>query len=327
MKSKKAKALVMFSGGLDSILAVKLLEEQGVRVEGITITTPFSNPETPIKNAERIGLELHIVKVGKGYFDIIRKPKHGYGANMNPCLDCKVYFFKRAKALAKKVKADFIATGEVLGERPFSQRKNQLELIEKNAGLRGKVLRPLSAKLLPPTEAEMNGLVDRKRLMAIQGRTRRQQMELARKFNIRKYPSPGGGCLLTDKPFSSKLRDFLEYNKTLTWRDVEFLKLGRHFRYKKEKIIVGRNEKENISLMALAKGQKLAWMEVKDYPGPVSVLQGKSGDIVKKAAGLTVLYSDAPYKEVELTYVKGRKEKTLNSRSVKKKELEQMRIV
>ena len=326
MKRRKARALVMFSGGLDSILAVKLLQKQGIRIVGINFVTPFSNPEIPSRIAKGIGIKLRTLRVSRGYFDMLRNPRHGYGANMNPCLDCKVYMLKRAKFFAKKIKADFIATGEVVGERPFSQSKSQLLLIEREAGLKDRIVRPLSARLLPPTEAETMGLVERKRMMAIQGRPRKLQMKLAKRFGIRDYPTPGGGCLLTDKAFSRKLRDFIAHNKTLGWRDVELLKPGRHFRLGRSKIIVGRNEQENMVLHSIAKKQRLPWMEVNDYNSPVTVLQGSTRNLIRKAAGLTVRYSDAPKKEVKVRHVDGREEKTIRSKPMRKKELEKLRI-
>jgi tRNA-specific 2-thiouridylase len=323
----KAKVLVLFSGGMDSILAVKLLQKQGLRIEGINFVTPFSDLEVPEKVAKKLRLKLHRISVAREYFNIIKKPKHGYGANMNPCIDCKIYMLKRAKALAKKMNADFIATGEVLGERPFSQRRHMMKIIEKESGLKNKIVRPLSGRLMPVTQAEKRGLVDREKLLAIRGRSRKPQMRLAKQFGVKYYPTPGSGCLLTDPGFSKKLRDFLANEKTLTWKDVELLKLGRHFRLGKKKIIVGRNEQDNKKLLDLVKKQKLPWMEVKDYMGPVTVLQGKASDLVKKAAEITVRYSDAPNKEVEVSYIRSKKKKTIRSRPIKKKELEKLRII
>ncbi len=323
----KSKALVLFSGGLDSILAVKLLQKQEIEVEGINFVTPFSSSETPERIAKMLRLKLHKVRVGKGYFNIIKKPKYGYGANVNPCIDCKIYMLKKAKAFAKKINADFIATGEVLGERPFSQKRSLMKIIEKESGLKDKIVRPLSAKLMPATEAEKNGLVDRKKLLSIQGRSRKPQMKLAKEFGIKKYPTPGGGCLLTDPGFSKKLIDFLANEKTLTWKDVELLKSGRHFRLGKEKIIVGRNEQENKKLFDLAEKHRLSWMEVKYYMGPLTVLQGKSNTLIKKAAEITVRYSDAPKKEVELSYTKGRNKKIVRAKPINKRELEKLRII
>jgi len=323
----KSKALVLFSGGTDSMLAVKLLQKQGIKVEGINFVTPFSDPEIPKKVAKKLRLKLHRISVARGYFDMIKKPKHGYGANMNPCIDCKIYMLKRAKAFAKKMNADFIATGEVLGERPFSQRRSLMKIIERKSGLKDKIVRPLSGRLMSVTWAEKKGLVDRKKLLAIQGRSRKPQMRLAKEFGIKNYPTPGGGCLLTDPGFSKKLRDFLANEKNLAWRDVEMLKPGRHFRLGKGKIIVGRNEKENEKLITLAKKQKLPWMEVKDHMGPVTVLQGRTKGMIKKAAEITVRYSDAPRKEVEIELHEGKIKKIIKARPMSKKKLEKLRII
>lgn len=309
------------------MLAVKLLQKQGLRIEGINFVTPFSDPEVPEKVAKKLRLKLHKVKISRGYFDIIKKPKHGYGANMNPCIDCKIYMLKRAKAFAKKMNVDFIATGEVLGERPFSQRRPLMKIIEKESGLKDKIVRPLSGRLMPVTQAEKRGLVDRKKLLAIQGRSRKPQMRLAKEFGIKEYPTPGGGCLLTDPGFSRKLRDFLANEKTITCKDVELLKPGRQFRLGKGKIIVGRDEKENEKLITLARKNRLPWMEVKDYMGPVTVLQGRTGGMIKKAAEITVRYSDAPRKEVEIELHEGKIKKIIKARPMSKKELEKLRII
>jgi tRNA-specific 2-thiouridylase len=291
----KAKALVLFSGGLDSILTIKLLQEPGARVEAINFVTPLSAGQDYVDSiARKFRMKVHKVKVDSAYLSMIRKPKHGYGANMNPCLDCKIYMLRRAATFAKKRGFDFLATGEVAGERPFSQQRGMLFLIEKEAGLEGKVVRPLSGKLLPPTQAEKKGLIKRENLLAISGRNRKPQLELAKKFGIKDFPTPGGGCLLTDPGFARKLRDSLKHSRSLSWDDIELLKLGRHFRLGKGKIIVGRRHKENISLKKLARKQKLAWMEVRGHMGPVTVVQGKSKILVRKAASLTVRYSDAP---------------------------------
>ncbi len=323
----KAKALVMFSGGLDSMLAARLLQDQGIRTDGFFFRTPFSDPGIPVKSAGYMELELHVSRAGKGYFNLIRNPGHGYGANMNPCLDCRVHMMRRAKACARRTRADFIATGEVLGERPMSQTKDSMLLIEREAGLEGRVVRPLSARLMPVTEAESEGLVKREALLDIQGRTRRRQMELARKLGIREYPGPGGGCLLTDPGYSRRLREFLKYSGNLEWKDAELLKLGRHFRYGKGKIIVGRDQEENRRLMELARRHRLPWMEVRDHPGPVTVLQGFTWNLADNAAALTVLYSDATYKKTELSLFVGGKERTLISGPINKREFDKLRII
>ena len=326
--SQKPRALVLFSGGLDSILTIRLLQKAGISVEAINFTTPFSAGQSYVNRiAKKFRVRVHKVKVDSAYFSMIRKPRHGYGANMNPCLDCKIYMFRRAAAFAKKRKFDFLATGEVLGERPFSQIRPLMFLIEKEAGLDGKIVRPLSGALLPPTEAEKKGLIKRKDLLAISGRNRTPQLQLAKKFRIKEFPSPGGGCLLTDPGFSHKVRDFLKYSKTLSWDDVELLRLGRHFRFGKEKIIVGRRHEENLELKRLARKQGLGWMEVQKFMGPVTIVQGKSKALLQKAAGLTVRYSDTPEDWcVKLAFRKGKTKKVLESAAMQEQEIEKLRV-
>jgi tRNA-specific 2-thiouridylase len=328
MKKPKPKALVLFSGGLDSILTIKLLQKNGCRVEAINFLTPFSAGQSYVDSmARKFRVKVHKVKVDASYFTMIRRPRHGYGANMNPCLDCKIWMLKKARVFAKKHKFGFIATGEVVGERPFSQKKDMLFLIEKAAGLQGQVVRPLSGNILPPTQAEKKGLIRRKDMLAISGRNRTPQLTLARKFHIKDFPTPGGGCLLTDPGFSHKLRDFLSTGKPLSWTDVEMLRLGRHFRFGKDRIIIGRRHEENLALKKLAKKHSLAWMEVRDHMGPVTIVQGKSKPSLQKAAALTVRYSDAPEDWcVKLVLHKGKFKGLLESAAIQEKELDSLRI-
>ena len=240
------KALGLLSGGLDSVLAFKLILNQGIKAEAIKFVSPFFDDSFYAKNiSEKFGIPLKIMYLGKEYLKLIKNPKHGYGSGMNPCIDCHVFMLKKAKQYAKKIKADFIFTGDVLGERPMSQNMKALNTIESETRLKNKILRPLSAKLLPETVAEKNGWVDRNKLLDIKGRSRKKQLELAKKFKIKIYASPGGGCLLTEKEFSAKLRDLIKHKKRINEKDIELLKIGRHFRFKNNKIIVGRNEKEN----------------------------------------------------------------------------------
>ncbi len=314
---RKAKALVLFSGGLDSILAVRLLQEQGIETELVWFVNPFSSERHDIRKlARQLGAKLHVIPLGKDYFDVIRNPRHGYGSGMNPCIDCKIHMYRLAKRLAEKTGADFIATGEVLGERPFSQNRKALMLIEREAGLENRVVRPLSAKLLPETQAEKAGLVNREKLLDIRGRRRVRQIELAKRFGIKEYPSPAGGCLLTDKQFSARLKDLFENQKEVTPEDIELLRLGRHFRFKNSKIVVGRNEEENKKLLEIASKTGLVWMEVSGHPGPVSVVRKPDEEVLKKAAELTAYYSDAPKEgETEVIVVSGRKKKIINVNS------------
>jgi tRNA-specific 2-thiouridylase len=297
-KERKPKSLVLLSGGLDSMLAARLLLDQDVDVEAVYFMTPFSgqSEEFVEKFCVEIGIKLHKKVLGKEFLEIIVAPRHGYGSQMNPCIDCRILEFKKAKELAERVGADFIVTGEVLDERPFSQKKDVMLHIEREAGLVGKVLRPLSAKLLPETEPEKKGFVNRERLYAIKGRRRTPQMMLAKELGIVKYPNPAGGCLLTEPRFADRLREHLEHEKRLTTLDVELLKIGRHFRIGNTKVIVGRNEKENKKFSSNARRNKnLSTMEVKDYVGPVTILVGEvDAETIGKAAAITVRYSDAP---------------------------------
>jgi len=323
------KALGLFSGGLDSILAVKLILEQGIDIEAINFVTPFFICEKigVVKIAKRLDIPLKVINIGEEYFKILRKPKHGFGKNMNPCIDCRILMLKKAKEYAKKIKASFIFTGEVLNERPMSQNKKALYIIDKEAGLEGKVLRPLSAKLLPETEAEKKGWVDREKLLAIQGKQRKTQIELAKKFRINDYPSPSGGCLLTYKEFSNKVKDLFKHKKKISIEDTDLLRIGRHFRLGKNKIIVGRNEKENEQLLKM-KGKGDYYFEVRDFMGPITILKGpKTKQAVEKAAGLTVRYSDVKEKKVLVNYGKEKLNKTIIVKPISEEDIEKMRII
>ena len=251
MKRPRAKAIVMISGGLDSTLAIKMLLEQDVHVEAANFTTVFSKRPDPGREsaakrmADQLGVNLHTIDISEEQLEIVKSPRFGHGSSMNPCIDCHILMVRKAKELMEKLGADFVATGEVLGQRPMSQHRQALQLVERESGLHGLLLRPLSAKLLNPTIAEEKGLVDRNGLLAIRGRSRRGQMELAATFGITDYPTPAGGCILTDKAFGRRLRDLLEHDPDATLDDVELLKYGRHLRLDDGvKAIVARNEEE-----------------------------------------------------------------------------------
>jgi tRNA-specific 2-thiouridylase len=295
---KKVKAVSLLSGGLDSILATELVRRQGIEVYAFNVKTPFSIPRKDgVSEAEQAAAQLHVplkvLCVEGDYLRMLRKPKHGYGRNLNPCLDCKIFILKKAKKFAEEIGADFLFTGEVLGERPMSQHYPALRLIAEEAGLKGKLLRPLSAKLLPETVAEKKGLVDRTKLLSIQGRSRKPQFQLAKEYGITSYPSPAGGCLLTCEEYSKKLRDLLENKRRVSAADVALLRVGRHFRVGKNKIIVGRNETEN-KILAAQKRPSEYYFELPEIVGPVAILQGpKTRQAVETAAKLTAFYSDA----------------------------------
>jgi len=296
MLNEKPKVLVLLSGGLDSTLAVKTMLEQGLDVEAAIFTTPFCLCDKCAAKSvvKQFGIKAHSVFLGQEYLDLVADPPRGYGSQMNPCIDCRILMLGKAKELAQELGAKCIVTGEVLDERPFSQTKRAMELIERKAGLEGKILRPLSAKLLPETEFEKSGHVDREKLHSIRGRRRLPQMHLAKEWGIKDYPCPSGGCLLTDPRFAQRLKDLLKHKKRLLIDDITLLKIGRHFRVDGFKVVVGRNKEENQSLLSLARQKKQLWLEVVEHMGPITVLEEKCPDkVIHKAAEITVRYSDA----------------------------------
>jgi tRNA-uridine 2-sulfurtransferase len=304
------KALGLLSGGLDSCLAVKLMLDQGIEVEALSFVTPFSsdNSETDsnaVTASRLFDIPLKIVSADDDYLQMIRHPRFGYGSGMNPCIDCRIFMLLEAKRRAEEIGAAFIFTGEVLEQRPKSQHRKAFKLIDHEAGLEGRVLRPLSAKLLPRTEAERTGLVDRKKLLAVNGRSRKKQMILAEKWGITDYPHPAGGCSLTRKEFARKVHKLLRYKEDVTQRDIQLLRAGRHYWKNGNHIIVGRNESDNDTLLEL-KNPEDALLEVPDCPSPVTLLEGdKTGAAVETAARLTAKYSDAASGRVAVEYRSG----------------------
>jgi tRNA U34 2-thiouridine synthase MnmA/TrmU len=293
------KALGLLSGGLDSTLAVKLVLERGIDVEAINFVTPFCLCRKggcgASEAAKAFKIPLKMVSAGTDYLRVVRNPKFGYGKNMNPCVDCRIFMLKKAKRYAREIGAKFIFTGEVLGQRPMSQHRGALALIEREAGLEGKILRPLSGKLLPKTEAEEEGYIDKAALRGISGRSRKRQIEMTKEFNIVNYPCPAGGCLLTDREFANRLRDLFEHKKRVTIKEVNQLKVGRHFRFGENKIIVGRNEAEN-GVLLRTKQKTDFYLEVANFGSPTSILQGpKTKRAIETAAGLTAFHSDKKF--------------------------------
>jgi len=291
----KAKAIALFSGGLDSILAVKVIQEQGIDVLAITFVTPFFGAKKSIEAAKRIGLPLLPIDITEEHLAMLKAPKYGYGRNMNPCIDCHVLMLKIAGDKMEELGADFLFTGEVLGQRPMSQGKQSLHVVVKNSGYNGYILRPLSANLLPETIPETEGKVDRKKLLDIQGRGRKRQMEMAKAYGITSYSTPAGGCLLTDPMFSKRLKDLFENQKDYKIRDIELLKSGRHIRLsEKTKIIVGRNKNDNTNIQNLSEDEDTI-ITMKDFPGPtVLIPYGCDEKTFDTAAAICTLYSDAP---------------------------------
>jgi len=327
---KKVKALALLSGGLDSTLAAKLILNQGIDVIAVNFVTPFCSCKKggcgATEAAKQLGVPLKVVNVGDEYLKMVRKPKHGYGRNMNPCIDCRIFIVKKAKKYAKEIGASFIFTGEVLDERPMSQHSKAMKIIEEEAGLKGKILRPLSAKLLPETAIEKKGLVDREKLLDIRGRSRKPQIKLAEKFSIKDYPSPAGGCLLTCKEYASKLRDLFKHKKRCSMADVSLLKVGRHFRFGENKIIVGRNEAEN-KILTAKKARNDYYFEVPDIGSPITILQGaKTKNAIRAAAALTAFYSDAKSDKVTVNFGRESLDKSIIVSIPTRAEVESLRI-
>jgi tRNA-specific 2-thiouridylase len=256
---RQTKALALLSGGLDSMLAVKVIQAQGIHVEAVNFFTGFcidgykeestGNRLNAISVAEQLGIKIHIIDISDEYRETLLRPKHGYGKNLNPCIDCKIHMLRKAIEWIEANDFDFLFTGEVIGQRPMSQRRDTLRLIERSAATDGRLLRPLSARNLPPTRPEQQGLVDREQLHAISGRSRKEQIALARHFGIERYSQPSGGCcLLTEKSFSGRLADLwnARQNRDYELDDILLLRIGRHIRLNDSlKLIIGRNEGEN----------------------------------------------------------------------------------
>ncbi len=276
----KIKAVVLISGGLDSGIAARIMSELGVELVALNFTSPFClcNKRGGCKFeaqklSESLGIKLKVISVFDEFIEIVKKPKHGYGSNLNPCIDCRILMFKTAKKFMEEINASFVITGEVVGQRPMSQKRNTLRLIEKESGLEGLILRPLSAKLLPQTLPEIKGWINREKMLSISGRGRKDQIALVKEFNMGDYPCPSGGCLLTDPGFSQRMRDLMKYSE-LTIDEIKLLKVGRHFRLNEDnKLVVGRDEKENELLLKLALDSDFIFMP-SEVNGPVGLGRG-----------------------------------------------------
>jgi tRNA U34 2-thiouridine synthase MnmA/TrmU len=293
------KAVGLLSGGLDSSLAVKLMIDQGIEIHVLNIVTPFCTctrkgcKHEASRVAKLFGIPIKVISAGKEYIEIVKHPKYGYGRNMNPCIDCRIFIFKKAKEYMEHIGAQFIITGEVLGQRPMSQHKKALHIIEKESNTTGLIVRPLSAKLLSKTIPEEKKWIDRERLLAIQGRRRIPQMELAKELGFHDYPCPAGGCRLTDPGFAERLKEAFHHGED-SIQDINSLKYGRHFRLNSgAKVIVGRNEEENKILNGYFDTYDIL-IEVFDVGSPIVLLKNmRDKNDIKEAASLCVRYSDA----------------------------------
>ncbi len=307
------KAIILLSGGLDSTIAAELMNREGLELIAVNFKTPFCLCDRRSSNlgcgsnarrvADALGIELKIINAARDFFEVLKRPKHGYGANMNPCIDCRILFFQKSKELMEEIGASFIITGEVLGQRPMSQFRRQMDLIEKEAGLEGLVVRPLSAKLLPLTIPEKMGWISRERMLDIAGRSRKPQIALARELGIKDYPCAAGGCLLTDPEFAKKIRDLIDHGE-LDMRNINLLKVGRYLRLSENALlVVGRNESENEVLSLVAKNGDFLFGPA-SINGPVAVGRGEfSPDLLEVACRIVARYSDRNGKqEAEISY-------------------------
>ena len=298
----RGKAIALLSGGLDSRLAVRLMLDQGIEVEAINFVTPFCTCTAQGCRSEaraaatEFGIPIKVVNNSEALLAAVKHPRFGYGRGLNPCLDCRILSFERAAERMEETGADFIVTGEVLGQRPMSQRRQAMEIIERESGLEGRVLRPLSAKHFPPTEPERRGVVDREKLLAIAGRSRREQMDLAEDMGINDYPCPAGGCLLTDPGFAGRLRSLLDEDPDPSMPQVTLLKVGRHFVSSDgQRIIVPRDDLENRRLWNLRQHVQVV-LEAPDIGGPqgaVMSVQAATESTIQEAADLVARYGQA----------------------------------
>jgi tRNA U34 2-thiouridine synthase MnmA/TrmU len=296
------KAVALYSGGLDSTLAILTVLQQDIEVVAVTFLTHFgcdisdrsSCSKNPFRAAEKFGFEVKLCHLSDAFIEIVKNPKFGHGKNMNPCMDCRILMLKEARTFMDMIGAQFIITGEVLGQRPMSQRRDALHIIDREAGLKGYVLRPLSAQLLNPTIPEEQGIVQREQLYRFSGRSRKPQMALADELGLTDYPAPAGGCLLTEPNYAYRLRELLTYDRDPSYDDLLLLRLGRHFRLSYDcKAIVGRNKAENEMLMQLA-SEKDICLRVEGFGSPICLLRGPADrTLLKTAASFCVRYSDA----------------------------------
>ena len=296
-----AKAIALFSGGLDSTLAILQMMKYGVEVEAITFLTHFGCDATdssscgsdPYPAAKKFGFKVKLCHLGEKFVEIVKNPRFGHGKNLNPCIDCRLIMLKEANEYMKMTGGDFIITGEVTGQRPMSQRRFALDLITRECGLDNRLVRPLSGRLLPPTLPEKEGLIMRDWLLDIEGRSRKRQMALAKEFGLTEYPNPAGGCLLTDEGYSNKLQDMLKGRPDIDFNDLNLLRAGRYFRLgPKSLLVVGRNEAENNTLESLYRAGDIK-LGAPDFKSPIGLLRGYSdNNILDMAASIVARYSD-----------------------------------
>ena len=292
------------SGGLDSILSALVLKRQGIDVEWVTFETPFFSSAKARQAAKSTGIPITVQDITTEYLKMLKNPPAGYGKQMNPCLDCHALMFRLAGEIMKEKGFDFLFSGEVVGQRPMSQTKPSLRYVEKASGFDGLIVRPLSAQRLPPTLPEKQGLVKRDLLLDFSGRSRKPQIQLAETYGISDYPSPAGGCLLTDKGYSDRLRDLFDHQETHTREDLYLLSHGRHIRLDdKTKMIVGRTRQDNENIEQYYRSDLDTLVKVSRFPGPtVLIPHGGGKESLIRAASICVGYSKAPNnREIDVT--------------------------
>ncbi len=292
-----SRAIVLFSGGLDCMLAARLLQDQGFEVEGLNFRTVFTCCQALAgQAAAELGIQLTVAEVDDRYLQLIREPEYGYGRGLNPCIDCRIYMFRLARTMMEETGADLVISGEVVGQRPMSQKRRDLDIIARESGLQDHLLRPLSAKLLEPTLPERNGLVDREALCDISGRSRYRQIAMAREFGFRLVPDPSTGCALTEPGFSKRVGDLIKFHPQATRWDFELLNTGRHLRYDRHtKVVVGRNAEENEVLAASfgrSEASPSAMLIPENFSGPTALIVGRIGEeTIRFATGLMLRFS------------------------------------
>lgn len=328
------KCLALFSGGLDSLLAVKIIKDQNIDVTIINFDHGFFfdsyekiNGEIKYKAKLPPGFNVKVIDIADDFYEMIKNPEFGYGSNMNPCIDCRILMLKKAKGLLQKFNASFVVTGEVIGQRPMTQNAKIMKLIEKKSGLTGYLLRPLSAKKLKITEPEKFGWVDRNKLLDINGRSRKIQLSLVEKWRLHDYiKTSGGGCVLTNRSYSKRLKDFLRIKKEITKQEMELLTVGRQFRKNNIKFIIGRNQQENHKLLGYRK--KSIMFNCFGVPGPVGITFDEIDECMENFIASAVAgYSNGKkLREVNVEITNKEKKKIINVQPLDVKELEKWRI-
>jgi tRNA-specific 2-thiouridylase len=325
------QAIALLSGGLDSTLAVKMMVDQGIGVTAVHFTSVFCNCSSKKggcklqarKVAEEFNIPITVIHKGLDYIKMVEHPPHGHGTAMNPCIDCRIYMLRKVKEMMPQLQASFVITGEVLGQRPMSQQRHTITLIERESGLTGRILRPLSAQHFAPTIPENDGIVNRDQLLAVSGRSRKPQIELAYKLGVKDYPCPAGGCLLTDKVIAARLRDLFEYEKDYQQKGLLLLTLGRHFRLSPDlKIILGRTEEENDRLKQLATPEYIIF-EPDNFRGPTVLAAGRIDEQQGEMIGeMIAAYSQDEESDYQIAKFSSVNEKAVYKISTKKKSRE-----